>query len=654
MIRSLLPTVLVTAAVAVVGVAVAAPPAVAADDTPWTVPVRPPKCSEDQALSGDVAGCVVYFGKDAAADGWGTPPVPGDVDGWEWNGYTYNGSPALEAWETGEIVTNESPLAGFGPGYFQFNADAQVLFEGFLREISDRGYDVRHATGYTFRCTSGSGGWSCPSGDVGGLSLHAWGLALDMNSDANPIRSYSGVDGASACATPIETDLPRWLVETAEKWGLYWGGYGWSNGCDGPDTERSSVHRDPPHFEFSGTPEMARAIARHNLGDAFAGVCFDLVTPQGRDVERCNTSGRPEANWRIPVELDPPEGASAAMVNVAVTDAASRGHISLEDCAARSGPRETAALTFAEGQTVATMAVVPLSDDGRFCVYSNAEVHRIIDVVAYLAEPTATEPLTDGAGADSAPDSYRFVPTTPTRLSDTRAGGATVPEGGTLQVADDATPRLANIAATESTGRGYLQAGACGTLGTDAGFSNLNYPAATTRSNLAFVRGGDDGTCVFARSRSHVVVDELGRFDPEEGLGWDIGSSGRLLDTRECGDIWCGGRLEAGNVLRVPVETDASAIVVAITATQSTARGYLWAGPCSVLEGRERPPTSNLNHAEGETTTNLAVVGLEDGEMCLFNRSPGHVVIDLQAELSESATIGVRPVDPTRVHDTRP
>ena len=281
-----------------------------ADDAPWTLPVRPPPCSESEALAGDVADCLLYFYSDPADDGFGAPPAPGVGPGWTWQGYTYSGSPALEEWESRYIRPNTESVAGFGPGYFETHVDTQVLFEGFLDEIVARGYDIRHASAYSFRCTSGSGGWSCPSGNVSGLSLHAWGLAVDMNSDKNPIRSYSSIDGRTACATPIETDMPQWVIQTAEKWGLYWGGYGWSSGCIDTTTPRSSVFRDPPHFEFRGTPEMAQAIARFNLGDEFAAACFAVVDDDGEDIERCNATARPEPGWRLPVTPDAPEGAT--------------------------------------------------------------------------------------------------------------------------------------------------------------------------------------------------------------------------------------------------------------------------------------------------------------------------------------------------------
>ncbi len=648
MIRTLLmaTSLVTTTVVLAVG---GAPTAEALDDTPWRLPVTPPRCSVAQAESGDVGDCMVAFYGDPADIGWGVPPAPGVGEGWTWNGHTYRGSPALAEFEAEYIAANDIEIGGLAPGTLETHVAAQALFEGFLDEITANGYRVAHASGYSFRCTSGNGGWNCPSGDPDDLSNHAWGLAIDMNSHTNPIRRYVSIGEQTACMTPMATDLPRWVIQTAERWGLYWGGYGWNSGCQSTTTQRTSVYRDPPHFEFRGTPDQARAIAEFNLGNDPTRICFDVVGDDGLDAERCTRSGRPEAGWRIPVQVDAPAGTAAVMVNLAVTEAESRGHVSLEDCAPRSGPRSTAALTFAAGQTIATMAVVPLDESGRFCVYSNTGTHRIIDVIAFLAESG---------------ERLWFDPSAPTRLTDTRNGGACNPQqecqdgpvGDRSEHAvrtSDSAPRIANLAVTNSAGRGYLQAGPCGSLGTDRAFANLNYAGDGTRSNVAILDGGELGACVFALRTAHVIVDELGRLDPTVGLGWNLGVSGRLLDTRECTDAWCDDRPNAGAVIRLAIDTSAPAVAVAITATGSNGPGYVWAGPCSYLEGRERPGTASLNHASGQTVTNLALVDLDDGEMCLFNRTATHIVVDLQAELVDDQGIGVLPIEPTRVHDSR-
>jgi hypothetical protein len=628
---------------------IGAPTLTALDNTPWQLPVTPPRCSVEQAESGDVGDCLLAFYADPSTTGWGAPPAPGVGSGWTWQGYRYNGSPALEAWEAERIAANTDEVGGLAPGRLETHVAAQELFEGFLDEIAANGYRVRDASGYSFRCTSGNGGWSCPSGDPDDLSNHAWGLAIDMNASTNPIRRYDAIGSQTACATPMQTDLPHWVIQTAERWGLYWGGYGWNSGCTDTTTERSSVYRDPPHFEFRGTPEQAQAIAEFNLFNDPDRVCITVVDDDGVEGERCSRSSKPEAAERLPVQLDPPDGAVAAMINLTAVGGDWHGYLTLEDCGPQPTERTTSSLTFAPAQAVATMAVVPLSDDGRFCVYRSTSVHSLVDVVAYL-------------GSDGEP--LWFDPSTPTRLTDTRHEGSCTPfqechdgpvpdQGEHVVPTADTAARIANIAVIDGQGPGYLQAGRCGALGPEVEFSNLNFMDASVRSNLALMDGSEEGSCIYALTEAHVIVDELGRLDAAAGYGWKLAPATRTLDTRECSDAWCDGRPDAGEIIELDLGTTAPGAAIAITVTATQAPGYVSVGRCSDFEGLEQPATSNANHMEGQTVTNLALVEVEDGAMCIYTRASAHVIIDVQAELVADHDVGVIPVPPTRVHDSR-
>lgn len=649
MIRSLLVTAALIGSGLVVGGATTAPTALALDDTPWDLPTTPDRCTRAEANSGDVGGCLLAFYEDAATTGWGQPPAPGVGEGWTWTGSRYNGSPALADWETQRIAENRETLAGLAAGQLRTHVAAQPLFEGFLREIAANGYEVHDAGGYSFRCTSGNGGWSCPSGDPDDLSNHAWGLAVDMNAGTNPIRQYTAIGGVTACQTPMETDLPQWVIRTAEKWGLYWGGYGWNNGCTDLTTERTSVYRDPPHFEFRGTVEQAAAIADFNLSGDPGWICFDVVDDIGGTHESCNWTGRPEADWRIPVETGAPDGTKAAMINLTATEAAGPGFLTLEDCGPRSGHRTTSALTFANGDTMAVMAVVPLDADGRFCVYRSTDVHSIVDVLGYIGD--------DG-------DPLWFDPSVPTRLTDTRTTGSCrplqecesgpVPNGSIHAVPTvDDRPRVANIAVVDGQGPGFLQAGACDGVGDGQTFSNLNYLDDAARSNLALIAGGDVGSCVFALTEAHVLVDELGALDPVEGYGWSLEPPRRSLDTRECSDTWCSSRPEARSVIEVDLDTDAPGAAIAITATETAAPGFVTVGSCDNFTDAENVTTSNLNHLGGQTVTNLALVALDEGRVCIYTLAAAQLIIDVQAELTAERVDGLTPTEPTRVHDSR-
>jgi len=658
---------LVTAVSAVVPAATV----VFADDG-YSHPVPPPKCTTEQADSGDVGDCLLAFYNDPAADGFGDAPEPGVGEGWVWDGHTYRGSPALADFEAANITANTERVGDLRVGYLSTNTLAHQLFEGFLAEIQAKGYEVRHVSGYSFRCT---GDWDCSSGGYDDLSLHAWGLAIDMNSDANPIRTYP------TCADEVATDLPEWAIRTAERWGLYWGGYGWNRGCNESGSTNSSVTRDAPHFEYRGTPAQARAIAQFNYGNNPDLRCVVTVGADGDDVQQCNLSGTPDAGWRLAVDAldtDAPEGAVAALVNVTATGADQAGFLTIESCAAGAdGPPATSTLAYLPGDTVATLAIAELDADGRFCVYRYSAVHSVVDVVGYLVEAPADAPPEPDDPADnpddpepSDPDAPAdpawLTPITPQRLLDTRTGSGAV-DDDEREIPGADGDLLVNLAAVAEGAAGFLQAGACGTLGADTEFSNVNYlgeavpGGVSLRSNLTLVRGAD-AACVYSYAEADVVVDALGRLDDSpEGLGWRVTPARRALDTRDDSDAWSHGRPTAGTLIPLDlsgmIADDTAAVAVAITVTQPAAAGFITVGTCAELSRQlaadGSPTTSNLNHLAGQNVTNLAVVGLDAGEMCVYTLAAAHVVIDVQAELTDEHTVGLVAVVPHRLHDSR-
>jgi putative cell wall-binding protein len=275
------PLVLVIALVAYAAVVVAmmTAPSVAraaaigntADTTPWTLPSMPPKCSTAQIAAGDVATCLITDWGNIADKGWGAPPFPfatvgGELQsGWKWLGWSYNGSPALAEWEA-NMYANPEKIGRLNAKQIKAPYAAHLLIMGFLTEVQEAGYRLNDAMAYNFRCTSNSRK-DCANLDARSLSYHSYGLAVDINVVSNPeIRYYpDSTQGIlTACAMPMKTNIPQWVVQTAQKWGLLWGGYGWSGGCASPMASKSSVIRDPMHFEFRGSVDDAFAIARFN------------------------------------------------------------------------------------------------------------------------------------------------------------------------------------------------------------------------------------------------------------------------------------------------------------------------------------------------------------------------------------------------------
>lgn len=588
--------------------------------------------------------------------------------GWNWLGWGYNGSTALYQWER-LFVRNTQPVGAVRVGGIAAFADALPLFEGFMREVQAAGYVITGGSGgYVFRCTA-STRKDCAGLTRSSLSNHAYGLAIDFNTTANPMRTYYGINGATACQTPMQTDMPQWVIQTAEKWGLYWGGYGWSSGCSSPSQVKSSASRDPMHFEFNGTVDQARAILAFNtLGGI--GACFDVADANGAIAERCYRRNElPGANTRVVVDTDAPTGATAALVNITTTAANSGAFITAESCGVVPNARGWSNGNTRTGRAVASTAVVALDAQGRFCLYQSSSMHTIVDVQGYFA------PSSVSAG-------NLYTPVTPQRATDTRTlpfctpAGACVPNGPVIAETEiviqssapvDAVATVANLTVNAPADRGYLTADTCSSLvpGPQSR-SNLNFAFGDTVANLGVVPSvsTDQGVqfCTFASTRTQQIVDVQGFFAPavQGGLGYTALTPNRVVDTRQCwtdpitSEERCQQINQGGSIVRARAPAGASAVVVNLTAINAVSGGYVTAASCDTLVAGPQSQ-SNLNAVVGAAVANLAIVPVAaDGTYCVFVSATMHIAIDIVGTFSNAGTQRYLPITPVRVHDSRP
>ena len=587
--------------------------------------------------------------------------------GWTWLGWGYNGTSALGSWEK-QLVTNTTAIGALRPGTLRAFPDALPLFAGFFAEIQAKGYVIKGGTGtYVFRCTS-STRKDCSGLTRAALSNHAYGLATDINTVANPQKTYYGINGASACQTPMLTDMPHWVIQTAEKWGLYWGGYGWSSGCSSPSQWRTSVSRDAMHFEFNGTPAQAQAILRANVG---SGACFQVASETGVITDTCLMKGQvPAAGTRIVIETGAPAGATAALVNITTTAAPYNGFVTAEGCGAVTGPRAWSNANSRPGRATASSAIVPIDAQGRFCLYQSAPMHTLVDVQGFFAP------------AASAPTGTLFTLTAPARVTDSRSRSFCGPDGACVDTGPipantevlhvgaapvDAVATMANVTVVRPTSAGYLTADSCPSLVPgEQPRSNVNFVAGDTVANLAVVPSvtSELGTlfCTTATASGQQLVDVQGYFGPaaQGGLGLTVQTPDRLVDTRECwtdavaGEQPCNKVVGAGTVIHLRAPAGASAVTVNLTTVGSTQPGgFVSADSCAAIAAGT-PTTSNVNAAVGAAVPNTAVVPVDaDGTFCVYVSSPMHVVVDLLGSWSPTGELRFVPVTPVRVHDTR-
>jgi hypothetical protein len=617
----------------------------------------PAKCTDVQIATGAVASCVISKYTDATKNGWGTPPFPIAADGtlnpgWKSNGWAYSGSPALKDWEAA-LWKNADKVGTIRAGALQAPPAALALFEGFLGEIQANGYRISDAIGYNFRCTSNTRK-DCVGLTRASLSNHAWGLAIDFNVGANPEKRYmpNAESPTTACGVPMATNIPQWVVQTAEKWGLLWGGYGWSGGCTTPVTVKSNVIRDPMHFEFRGTVEEAVKIASVN-GVSVKRYCSNVIEA-GATIRKCTWQDRPQAGWRTSVPLQGPAGATSALVNITLTGANEAGYVTAESCGGNvTGDRAWSNGNVAVGTTVANLAVVPLDEWGRFCLYNSSPMHIIVDAQGFfmpsrLADNKAT----------------MFTPLSPTRVLDTRSAGDKVValnENGVVVAHAPAgsVAMLSNITVTGTTGAGYLTADSCENL--QAGEqtrSNINYGNDDTVANLAVVPmgvvGDKPGFCTLANASLNQIIDVQGVFAPSPVGQWGYSPAvpTRLIDTRKCTDN-CADVFKAGAVIKMSAPAGASAVLINLTLTDAKAAGYATADKCSALVPGPQSQ-SNANVTVGRSVANLAVVPVDaDGSFCIYTSSATRVLVDVQGTFSPSGDLRFIPVSSVRRFDSR-
>lgn len=126
---------------------------------------------------------------------------------------------------------------------------------------------------------------------------------------------------------------------------------------------------------------------------------------------------------------------------------------------------------------------------------------------------------------------------------------------------------------------------------------------------------------------------------------------GRVTDTRLTGRPAAGGTVTVDVSAAVPAGT--VAVAVNLTATGTSAAGFLTAHPCD----RPRPETSAVNYAAGATRAASAVIPVSaDGRLCVVTSASADVIVDLQGAFvapgpssSRFTPLGV----PRRMLDTR-
>ena len=194
---------------------------------------------------------------------------------------------------------------------------------------------------------------------------------------------------------------------------------------------------------------------------------------------------------------------------------------------------------------------------------------------------------------------------------------------------------MLNIAVDHPAAAGYITAYPCGSPRPLA--ANLNYAADQTIPNAVLVKVGAGGkVCLYSMSATHLVADVDGYVTAGSAFVQAV-QPARLLDTRPgyatvdglhqaTDHLVAGGTITLDVTGRGGVPKLATAVVLNVTATGSSAPGYITAFPC----GEPRPVAAGLNYAAGQTIANAVTVKVgASGTVCLFAYSATDLVVDV-------------------------
>jgi hypothetical protein len=282
-----------------------------------------------------------------------------------------------------------------------------------------------------------------------------------------------------------------------------------------------------------------------------------------------------------------------------------------------------------DGRVKAVAAIVRGSSSGSVCVNAGNDTDFILDINGYFV------PATDPSG-------LAFYPLAPCRVADTRDAAGALGGPALVGMVPRSFPILSSACNVPATAQGYslnftvVPTGQLGFLATwPAGqtqppVSTLNAPTGAVTANAAIVKAGAGGSITaLATNNSDLIIDIDGYFASPGAGGLSMVSNQpcRVLDTRiPPGTLPFRGQLDV-NVAQSECGIPATAQAFALNATvvPPGPLGFLTIWP----QGSTQPLVSTLNAADGAVTSNMAIIGTNNGQISTFVPNPTQLILDI-------------------------
>jgi hypothetical protein len=238
-------------------------------------------------------------------------------------------------------------------------------------------------------------------------------------------------------------------------------------------------------------------LAPVTLVDTTRGLGFWARMAQGQTI----TVNAPSAGIGVP------SGATAIAVNITGIWPNANGYITAYECGTERP--FVANVNPTVGATKQNFAIVPLDGDGSMCLYTHQGMDVKVDVLGYFMPNAA----------------HTMVPTTPTRVADTRdvyrtemnlgTSGTPLPayQTKTIQLAGqrgipaNATVVSVNVAVVAPGSVGSLTMWGCGT---QPAIQSVNYAGRTVANGIQVQLSADGALCVQTTTATHLIIDVTG------------------------------------------------------------------------------------------------------------------------------------------------
>ena len=126
-----------------------------------------------------------------------------------------------------------------------------------------------------------------------------------------------------------------------------------------------------------------------SFSPASGGLKLNPTSPD-RKLDTRLSPTRPPANSITRVDTGVPAGTTAVLVNLTMTDGDGTGYVTADKCSALSaGPQSKSNGNFSS-TAIANLSVVPVDNDGSFCVYAERAVNLVVDLQGSFS-PTGSQ-----------------------------------------------------------------------------------------------------------------------------------------------------------------------------------------------------------------------------------------------------------------------